>query len=235
MQHQPTVQRSENRATIQAVIFDLDGTLVDSNDFHVEAWDRAFKHFGKSFPLEKLREQIGKGSDKYLPEFLDSEELKRIGKQIDEYRSKLFRKEFLPRIKAFPKVRELLQRIRRDGKRIALATSGHKDDVRTYTDIANIKDLVDCETAADDADESKPAPDVFEASLEGLKLPPSAAIAVGDTRFDVEAAKRVRLATIALLCGGAADEQTLRKVGAIGVYKDPADLLANYEISPLVG
>jgi len=230
-----TIQRSENRATIQAVIFDLDGTLVDSNDFHVEAWDRAFKHFGKHFPREKLREQIGKGSDQYLPEFLDPDELKRIGKQIDEYRSKLFRKEFLPRIKPFPKVRELFERIRRDRKRIALATSSHKDDVRTYTDIAHIDGLVDCQTTADEAGESKPAPDVFEASLDALKLAPSAAIAVGDTRFDVEAAKRVRLATIALLCGGAADEQTLRQAGAIAVYQDPADLLAQYETSPLAG
>jgi len=220
---------------IQAVIFDLDGTLLDSNDFHVGAWDRAFKHFGKQFPLEKLRAQIGKGSDQYFPEFLDPEELKLIGKQIDEYLSKLFQKEFLPRIKPFPKVRELFERVRNDGKRIALATSGHKDDVRKYTEIANIKDLVDCQTTADDADESKPAPDVFEASLDALELPPTAAIAVGDTRFDVEAAKRIRLATIALLCGRAADEKTLRQAGAIAVYKDPEDLLDHYETSPLAG
>jgi len=235
MQHQPTVQRSQNRATIDAVIFDLDGTLVDSNDFHVEAWDRAFQHFGKHFPREKLREQIGKGSDQYLPEFLDHEELKRIGKQIDEYRSKLFRKEYLPRIKPFPKVRELFERIRDDGKRIALATSSHKADVRTYTDIANIKDLIDCQTTADDADKSKPAPDVFAASLEALKLAPSAAFCVGDTRFDVEAAKRIRLATIGFLCGGAADEETFRQAGAIAIYKDPADLLDHYGTSPLAG
>jgi HAD superfamily hydrolase (TIGR01549 family) len=233
MRDLPTPQRSENRATIEAVIFDLDGTLVDSNEFHVEAWNQAFQHFGKHFPMPALREQIGKGSDQYLPVFLSPDEIRKIGKQIDEYRSALFRKEYLPRVKPFPKVRGLFERIKRDGRRIALATSSHKDDVKTYTEVAQISDLVDCQTTADDTDKSKPAPDVFEAALEALKKPPGAAIAVGDTRFDVEAAKRIGLGTIGLLCGRAADEQTLRKVGAIAVYKDPADLLEHYDASPL--
>jgi len=232
MQDLSTVQRSENRA-IEAVVFDLDGTLVDSNDFHVEAWDLAFRHFGKQFPNHELRKQIGKGTDQYLPEFLTPDEIKKIGKQIDEYRSALFRKEFLPRVKPFPKVRELFERIKRDDRRIALATSSHKDEVKTYTDIAHITDLVDCLTTSDDTDQSKPAPDVFAAALAQLNEPANAAIAVGDTRFDVEAANRIGLQTIGFLCGRAADEKTLRQAGAIAVYKAPADLLANYDSSPL--
>ena len=215
------------------MIFDLDGTLVDSNDLHVQAWNEAFQHFGKHFSMEQLRAQIGKGSDQYLPEFLSPDELKTIGKQIDEYRSALFRKKFLPQVKPFPKVRALFERIRRDGKRIALASSSKKDDVKTYTDLARISDLVDCQSTADDAEESKPAPDVFEASLGKLDLPASDAIAVGDTRFDVEAANKLDLRTIGFLCGRAADEPTLQKSGAIAVYQDPADLLANYDSSPL--
>ena len=214
-------------------MFDLDGTIVDSNDLHVEAWNQAFQHFGKHFPMSKLRENIGKGSDQYLPEFLSASELKSDGKKIDEYRSKLFRDEFLPRVTAFPKVRELFQRIRNDGKKIALATSSQADDVKTYTKLAGINDLVDCQITADDAGESKPAPDVFEASLGKLRITPDRAVAVGDTRFDVEAAKKIGLNTIGLVCGRAADEKTLRDAGAIAVYEDPADLLANYESSPL--
>ena len=233
MQDQPADQSSENRTKIQAVIFDLDGTIVDSNDFHVEAWDLAFRHFGKHFPEPELRKQIGKGSDQYLPEFLTPEELKKIGKQIDEYRSALFRKEFLPRVKPFPKVRELFERIKHGRRRIGLATSSHKDEVKTYTDIARIGDLIDCLTTSDDAKKSKPAPDVFEVALDQLELPAMAAIAVGDTRFDVEAANKIKLATIGVLCGGAADEEIFRKLGAVAIYKDPADLLDRYDSSPL--
>lgn len=235
MQHDWFQQRRNSRDTLQAVVFDLDGTIVDSNDFHVDAWNRAFRRFGKHFPMSKLREQIGKGSDQYLPEFLTPEEVTTIGKQIDEYRSKRFRNEFLPRVKPFPKVRELFERIREDGKMIGLATSSQADDVETYTKLARIDGLVDCQITADDTAESKPAPDVFEASLGKLKVPAEHERAVGDTRFDVEAAKKIGLKTIGLLCGRAADEETLRKAGAIAVYKDPADLLANYDNSPLAG
>jgi len=233
MQEQRPDKRSENRATIRAVIFDLDGTIIDSNDFHVEAWNQAFQHFGKHFPIVALRAQIGKGSDQYLPVFLTPEELQEIGKQIDEYRSELFRKEYLPRVKPFPKVRELFERIKADGKRIALATSSKKDDVKTYTKVARIDGLVDCEITADDADRSKPAPDVFQAALDALDVSASAAIAVGDTVFDVEAAERIGLKTIGLLCGRAAEEETLQKAGAIAVYKDPTHLLEHYDSSPL--
>src|SRR2546423_14273717 len=115
-----------------AFIFDIDGTLVDSNEFHVESWDRAFRHFGKQFSKEELRTQIGKGSDQYIPEFLSPEEIERFGKQLDEYRSELFKKEYLPRVRPFPKVRELLQRIHDDDKKIVLASSGKKDDTAYY-------------------------------------------------------------------------------------------------------
>jgi HAD superfamily hydrolase (TIGR01509 family) len=233
MQHDQFQKPQHRETMIEAVVFDLDGTIVDSNDFHVEAWNRAFEHFGKQFPMAKLREHIGKGSDQYLPEFLSPKELETIGKDIDEYRSKLFRNEYLPRVQPFPKVRELFERIRADGKGIALATSSHADDVKTYTKKAQIDDLVDYQVTADDAGQSKPAPDVFEASLGKLKVSADRAVSVGDTRFDIEAGKKIGLRTIALLCGGAADEQILRKAGAIAVYNDPADLLGNYDRSPL--
>jgi beta-phosphoglucomutase-like phosphatase (HAD superfamily) len=151
-----------------AFIFDIDGTLVDSNELHVDSWDRAFCRFGKQFPREKLRAQIGKGSDQYLPEFLTPDEIDRFGKELDDYRSDLFRKEYLPKVRSFPQVRELFQRIRDDNKRIVLASSGKKADTKYYVDLLKVGDLIGGYTSGDDADNSKPAPDIFTASLEKL-------------------------------------------------------------------
>ncbi len=213
---------------LRAVIFDIDGTLVDSNEFHVECWDRAFGHFGKQFPVEALRAQVGKGSDQYLPEFLMRDEIRQFGKQLDRYRAEIFRKEYLPRVKPFPKVRELFQRISEDGKKIALASSGKKDDTEYFIELLHINDLIESYTSGDDADSSKPAPDIFSASLRKLNLAADDAIAVGDTRFDVEAAAKIGLRTIAFTCGGTSADP-LRATGAAAIYRDPADFLQNYD------
>src|SRR4051794_7435104 len=106
---------------IRAVIFDVDGTLVDSNELHVDAWDRAFRHFGRVFSREALRKQIGKGADQYMPVFLTSEEIETFGQKLDEYRAELFKDEYLPRVRPFPGVRELLSRVKEDGRKVALA------------------------------------------------------------------------------------------------------------------
>jgi len=212
-------------APFRAVIFDLDGTLVDSNEFHIDSWDRAFRHFGKTFSYEELRKQIGKGSDNYLPQFLTPKEMNEFGKELDQYRSDLFKKEYLPCVKPFPSVRELFEQIRGDGKQILLASSGKKPETKHYTKLLQIEDLIDGQITSEDANSSKPAPDIFNAALAKLGVSRNEAIVVGDTRFDVEAAKKAGLAAIGFLCGQAADEQTLRKAGALAVYRDPADLL----------
>jgi HAD superfamily hydrolase (TIGR01509 family) len=215
--------------SVLAFIFDIDGTLVDSNELHVDSWDRAFRRFGKQFPREKLRAQIGKGSDQYLPEFLTPDEIERFGKELDDYRSGLFRKEYLPAVRPFPKVRELLQRIHEDDKRIVLASSGKKADTKYYIDLLNIDNLIDGYVSGDDADSSKPAPDIFAASLEKLGgISPADAVTVGDTRFDVEAARKAGLKTIGFLCGRTS-ESVLREAGAVAIYRDPADFLARYQ------
>jgi HAD superfamily hydrolase (TIGR01549 family) len=214
---------------MRAFFFDIDGTLVDSNELHVDSWDRAFRKFGKQFPREALRAQIGKGSDQYLPEFLTPDEIEHFGKELDDYSSELFRKEYLPRVRPFPKVRELFQRIRDDHKRIVLASSGKKADTEYYVKLLKINNLIDGYVSGDDADSSKPAPDIFAASLKKLgDISPADAVTVGDTRFDIEAAAKAGLKTIAFLCGGTSGA-VLREVGAIAIYSDPADFLAHYD------
>jgi len=220
---------------IRAAIFDLDGTLVDSNELHVQAWQETFKHFGKEFPVEQLRGQIGKGGDQYLPVFLTEKEMREIGKQVDEFRGKLFKKEYLPLVRPFLRVRDLCERVRADGKKVTLASSGKDAEIRHYRKLANIDELVDSHTTVDEVAHSKPKADVFLAALHKLgDLLPEEAIAIGDTPYDVEAAKKIELRTIALLCGGFAEDE-LRDAGACAIFRDPADLLDRYYQSPLAG
>jgi HAD superfamily hydrolase (TIGR01509 family) len=219
---------------IRGVIFDLDGTLVDSNELHVLAWQETFRHFGKEIPIERLREQIGKGGDQYLPVFLDEREMREFGDEADKYRGVVFKKKYLSRVKPFPKVRELFERLRADGKKIALASSGKETEVRHYEKLLGIGGLVDSMTTVDQVAESKPKADVFIAALNMLKLSPSDAVAIGDTPYDVAAAKKIELPVVGVLCGGF-PEQALRDAGAVAIFRDPADLLERYYQSPLAG
>jgi HAD superfamily hydrolase (TIGR01509 family) len=219
---------------ILGVIFDLDGTLVDSNEFHVLAWQETFRHFGKEIPIERLREQVGKGGDQYLPVFLNEIELQQFGKQADKLHGKIFTKKYLPQVKPFPKVRELFERVRAEGKKIALASSGKDKEVRYYEKLLGVAGLVEARTTSDDVAHSKPSADVFLAALHLLSLPPDQAIAIGDTPYDIEAAKKIELPVIGVLCGGFF-EQVLRDEGAAAIFRDPADLLENYHRSPLAG
>jgi HAD superfamily hydrolase (TIGR01549 family) len=215
---------------IKAVIFDVDGTLVDTVDQHAAAWQRTFGHFGYEVDFAAVRSQIGKGGDQLMPVFLPKEEVERRGKEIEEYRLALFKREYLPEVRGFPKVRELFQRIVREDKRIALASSAKGEELDAYKKAANIADLVQEETSSDDAERSKPHPDIFEAALARLKLPPQHAIVVGDSPYDAEAAGKAGMKTIGVLCGGFA-EPDLSKAGAAQIFRDPADLLANFDHS----
>lgn len=218
---------------IKAVIFDVDGTLVDSVDLHARAWQEAFAHFGKQFDFERVRSQIGKGGDQLMPVFLSQKELDEFGEELEEYRGELFKREYLPRVKVFPAVRELFQRVKDEGLQTALASSAKEDELKTYKKIARIEDLIEEETSSDDAEKSKPHPDIFEAALERLDdMSPAEAVVVGDTPYDAEAAAKAGLRTVGLLCGGWSEDE-LKRAGCVAVFKDPADLLARYPQSPL--
>jgi HAD superfamily hydrolase (TIGR01549 family) len=220
---------------IKAVIFDIDGTLVDSVDLHARAWQLAFRHFGYDIPFDEIRRQIGKGSDKLIPYFLPPKEVNHIGEELDRYRSRLWKTKFLRKVKPFPKVRELFLRIRSDGKRVALASSAKGDELEAYKKIANIADLVDEETSSDEVKRSKPDPDVIHAALRKLGNPKRAeTIMVGDTPYDAKAAKKARVAPIGMLCGGFSEAELIT-AGCIAVYNHPADLLKHYDESPIAG
>ncbi|MGH1572640.1 HAD family hydrolase [Methylobacterium sp. P31] len=218
---------------MRAVIFDIDGTLLDSVDLHARAWVEAFAHFGIETDQAQVRHQIGKGGDELMPVFLPQARIEREGEAIEAYRSDLFKRKYLPEVRPFPGVRPLFERIRSAGLKIALASSGKRSEVEHYTQILKIGDLVDVATSSDDADRSKPHPDIFEAAVKKLDgVPPGAIRVVGDTPYDAEAAGKAGLRTIGMLCGGF-PEAELSAAGCVAIYQDPQDLLDGFNDSPL--
>ena len=229
------MQTQSDSGSLRGVIFDVDGTLVNSNDLHIEAWREAFRHYGKEVSFADVHAQMGKGGDQLLPVFLSEEEVERFGKELEAFRVELFVKDYLPRAEPFPRVRELFERLAADGLQVALATSAKEPELKQHKKKLRIDDLLDGTTSADDAEHSKPAPDIFEAALARLKgIAPDEAVVIGDSPFDVIAARRAGIRTIGLLSGGfKADE--LRAQGAIAVYRDIGELLDRYDDSPLAG
>ena len=213
---------------IRGVIFDVDGTLIDSVDLHAEAWQEALRHFGYEVGFDDVRSQIGKGGDQLMPVFVPTEDLERIEEEMDSFRHDLFARKYLDQVRGFPGVRPLFERLRRDGIRIALASSAKGDELEHYKRAADILGLPDAETSSDDADRSKPHPDIFQAALAQLGLGTDEAVVVGDTPWDAKAATKAGLPIIGVLCGGFPEEE-LRRAGCAEVYRDPEDLLANYD------
>jgi HAD superfamily hydrolase (TIGR01509 family) len=218
---------------IKAVIFDVDGTLIDTVDLHAACWVEALKYFGIEIPFEDMRVQIGKGRDQILHGLLPPDMIEQRGEEIQAFRSDLFKREYMHRARAFPGVRELFERIRASGQRVVLASSGTAGEVGRYKEIAGIADLIADATSSDDAERSKPFPDIFQAALGKLApLRPNEAVMVGDTPYDAEAARDAGMKSIGVLCGGSSLE-ALRSAGCIAVYEGAADLLEHYEKSLL--
>jgi HAD superfamily hydrolase (TIGR01509 family) len=222
----------KDASLIEAVIFDIDGTLVDSVDLHALAWQEALVHFGKDIAFKEVRDQIGKGGDEILPMYFSEEELEELGEKIKTYRGDQFKSRYISSVRAFPKVRQLFEQVKSEGKKIALGSSAHKDELEHYVKLANIGDLIDVKTCADDAERSKPHPDIFSAALSKLDVKPEAAMVIGDSPFDAEAARKLNIPTIGFLCGGFSPD-SLKKASAIALYGGPDDLLAKYRRSPL--
>lgn len=216
----------------EAIVFDVDGTLIDTVDLHAACWVEALRHFRIDLPFEDLRVQIGKGGDQILHGLVPPGLIEHRGEEIRAFRSELFQRDYMPRAKPFPAVRELFARIRAEGQKAVLASSGTAGEVERYKEVAGIADLVDGATSADDAQRSKPFPDIFEAALARLApIRAEEAVAVGDTPYDAEAARGAGLRPVGVLCGGFA-EAALRSAGCLAVFRDPADLLARYDASP---
>jgi HAD superfamily hydrolase (TIGR01509 family) len=212
------------------VIFDVDGTLVESNDQHAHAWVDALTEAGVQVEFAHVRSLIGKGGDKVLPELTGLSDESPLGQALSSRRSQIFRKRYLPHLKGFPGARELVQRLRADGHVLGIATSAKEAELHSLLRAANVEDLFDHRTSSDDADRSKPDPDIIHAALDRMHARASDAIMIGDTPYDVTAAARAGVRTIAFRSGGWGDADL---AGAIAIYDGPEHLLREYEHSAL--
>jgi HAD superfamily hydrolase (TIGR01509 family) len=219
---------------IKAVLYDIDGTLVDSNDMHVLAWMSAFKSIGVEFDRATIHDQIGKGTDMLVPTLLpdlDEDAQESLG----ETHGAIFKAEHLGGVKPFPGAHDLLARSHAAGQRVVLASSASSEELDHYLNLLDARDIVDTTTSSDDVENTKPAPDIFATALKKLgDVDPTEVIVVGDTPYDIEAAGKCGIAAIGVRSGGFADE-VLREAGAVALYDDVAALLADYDASPLAG
>ncbi|HYW06842.1 MAG TPA: HAD family hydrolase [Longimicrobium sp.] len=214
---------------LRAAILDIDGTLIDSNDAHAHAWVDVGKEFGHKMDYNEVRRLIGMGGDKVLPILTGLEDGSDEGERMNTRRGEIFRDEYLPTLVPFPHARELLERFRADGLMLVIATSASKEDMGELLKKIGVEDLIDEKTSSADAENSKPDPDIIQAALAKAGCRPSEAIMLGDTPYDVSAAKKANVRTVALRCGGWSAEEL---GDAAAVYRDPADLLAHYDESP---
>jgi len=211
------------------VLLDVDGTLVDSNDAHAHAWVRALTEAGARAEFPVVRRLIGKGGDKLLPEASGIDADSAGGKAISKRRGEIFRTEYLPKLRPFSRAKELLARMRHEGLQLAVASSSREDELDGLLRVCGADEFIEASTSSDDADNSKPDPDIVHAALERLGHPPERVILLGDTPYDVEAATKASVRVVALRCGGW-DDADLR--GAIRIYDDPASRSAGFDESP---
>jgi HAD superfamily hydrolase (TIGR01509 family) len=204
-----------------AVLFDIDGTLVDSNYLHVHAWYRAFHDAGVDVEAWRIHRSIGMDGTTLVSTL--------AGDADDDTRSRAkdlhsrYYKETVPLLRPLPGARELLRRVDKLGLQIVLATSAPDDELEILRRVLASDELISAVTSSKDVDTAKPKPDIIEVALDRAGVDADHAVFVGDTVWDVEACERAGVPTIAVLSGGVSRGE-LETAGAQGVFEDPADV-----------
>jgi len=218
-------------SSVRGVLLDVDGTLVESNDAHAQAWVDALADRGRRVEFARVRPLIGMGGDKLLPQVAGIDVDSPEGKAIDARRREIFSREFLPHLRPTRGARELLEWLRDQRMTLVVATSAQKAELADLLRVAGATKFFEATTSSDDAERSKPDPDIVAAALARTGCAAADAIMIGDTPYDIEAAHRADLDIIALRSGGWSDRDL---AGAAAIYADPADLLDHYDLSPFV-
>lgn len=215
---------------LRGIIFDVDGTLVDSNDAHTQSWRAACAEEGLEYSAESIREKIGMGGDKLIPDLTGMKEDDPKARRISKRRGEIFKERYLPTLNAFRDVAALLERISREELRVGVASSAKQEELQPLLEIAGVTPFIYKKTSSDDAKQSKPAPDIVEAALKKLDLKPEEAIMIGDTPYDIDSAQKAGVKCLALCCGGWSREALSK---ADWVFESPSELLKLFDTSPL--
>jgi HAD superfamily hydrolase (TIGR01509 family) len=210
----------------RGVLFDVDGTLVDSNYLHVVAWSDAFRDNDHQVPMSLIHSLIGQGAERLVEDAIGKADEAVVAGHTDHYRARL------GDLQAFDGAAELLRRVKQTGRTVVLATSASREEAEHLCTAIDAADAVDHVTTGDDVEESKPAPDIVAAALDAAGLAAGDCVFVGDSRWDVEAAARAGMPCVCVRTGGIADE-VLRSAGAIAIFDSVAALLADFDSSPL--
>lgn len=213
----------------RAIFFDLDGTLVDSNRLHVDAWVEAFAEGGHTIDPERIAGQIGKGADNLVPELIPGAD-EDMAEKLGDAHGRIFKAHYLDQVRPFPQARALVERVHASGRSVALASSASTEELDHYQELLDLAGLVDVVTTIDDVGTSKPAPDIFTVALRKAGLEAADAIVVGDSPFDLQAAAKAGMRAVAVRSGGFSDDAL---TGAVAIYDDVAALFADFDASPL--
>jgi HAD superfamily hydrolase (TIGR01549 family) len=222
---------TDHPIAVRAVLLDIDGTLVDSNDAHARSWIATLAESRIDRRFHEVRPLIGMGGDKLLPALTGIASDSDRGREIAARRWERFAREYLPSLRAFEGVDAMLARFRAEKRKIVVATSASDDEARALLRVAAAEWLMPDATSSSDAESSKPDPDIVHAALERARTPAAAAVMIGDTPYDIEAAARAGVRAIAFRCGGWWSAEDL--AGAVAQFAGPAELLARYVESPL--
>jgi len=211
------------------MIFDVEGTLVNSTGLTLRCWQETLQSFGFEFPLTALQRHSGQDPHDMLHELLPGPHVTRVLGRIIEMQGRRYREKYLPQVTAFPDVRTLFERVKCAPRLITLATSSSADELDHYLSLLNLGDLVDAVACGDDVQHDKPDSALIEVTLlRAGKAAPEEAVMIGDTPYDVIAAKHARVRAIGMLSGGFSRTE-LEVSGCAAVYRDPSDLLAHYD------
>ena len=214
---------------LRGVLLDVDGTLINSNDAHAEAWAAAFHEFGFDVDFARVRPLVGMGGDQLLPKLTGLDHRTELAERITARRAEIFKARHLHTLRAFPGAHELLARFRQDELKLVIATSSGEEQLNEMLEQTGLEGLVERRTTSSDAGHSKPSPDIINAALEQVHLGADEVLMLGDTPYDIEAAARAGVGTVAVRSGGWPDGALS---GAVEIFDDVAQLLREYERSP---